>query len=136
MANKTWKAVQVKIDGASATIVDFTAYLNNAVVSGSHATLEDSGFGVEESTFQPGISGATVSINGWVNSTTEAAFGPLVGNYTSLTKTVGVYNGVKWLTGEAYPGNVQFSNSVPGLGTFSADFTYTGALTRTSVAPA
>jgi len=136
MANKTGKDSQFKLDGAAATIVDYTAYTNQNSITAAHTALEDTGFGMEEATFVPGVENATFSMNGWVNSTTDAVFGPLIGNRTSITKTFGVYNGLKWYTGEALPTNVQYSGSVNSLLTWSADFQITGAVTRTATAPA
>lgn len=136
MANQIWKAAAFKIDGASATIIDLTSYTNQNSISASHSVLEDSAFGTEEATFVPGIENSTFDMNGWVNSTTDGVFGPLVGNRTSISKTFGVYNGIKWYTGECYPTNVQYSGSVNTLLTWSASFQITGAVTRTSTAPA
>ena len=136
MANLLFKDFGFKIDGASATIVDLTAHVNSGSLAGVMSLFEDTAAGDEERTYLPSLAGATVTVNGFINSTTEAVWGPLVGNRTSITKTVGFDNGVKWHTGEVLPTNVQISGSVDDGMMWSADLTFSGAVTRTSVGPA
>jgi hypothetical protein len=136
MANQTWKAMQVKMDGAAGTIVDITSWTNDASIKAAQDTLEDSGFGMEEKIYKPGMEGSNFSLNGFINSTTEAIFGPLCGNYTSVLKTVGLYDGQKWKIGECYPTDVTITGSVNSLLTWSAGFQVSGAITRTATAPA
>lgn len=134
-AFKNWKDFQFKIDNASAAITDISAYCNQASLQAAQEVLEQTPFGVGNRTYDPGAAGATININGWINSTTEAIFAPLQGNRTSITKTAGLNNGIKWQNGEFWPTNVQITGNVPALQVWSADFTLTGAITRTSVAP-
>ena len=134
MANKVYKEMTFSIDSATAVITAITCYVNQADIASTLEMLEDSALCDEEQSFLPGIAGASVSLNGFVNSTTDAIFGPLVGNRTSLTKTVDYYNGIKHYTGEVYTENVAFSGSVNSLVTFSATLRFDGAVTQTSVA--
>lgn len=127
MANKTWKVVTCKVDNASGTLTTISGDVNNVTVSSDHPLVEDSGFGDEEATYLPGlVPGATVSMNGFVNSTTEGIFAPLVGAYTSVLKTVEVVfaGSTKKLFGECYIGNVGLNGSVGSMSTWSADFTF------------
>ena len=135
MANKISKHVTFKIDNASATITDISAWLNSASLNGLQEVLDDTGFGVEERTKLNGLASASIPLNGFVNSTTAGIFGPLVGNYTSLTKTFGYYDGYKWHTGEAYVENPSFSGNVGELETWSCTLQVSGAVLSTAVAP-
>lgn len=134
-AFKNYNVLIFKLDNQTAAVTDITAYCNNQSIAGSMNLIEGTVMNTKERPQYPGTSGATFSINGFINSTTEAIFAPLVGNRTSLTKTFGFYNGYKYLTGECYPTNVQFSGQPDNLPTWSADFTVDGAITRTATTP-
>ena len=136
MPTKTFKDLQVKIDNAAGTITEITAFTSQASIEAAVEMLEDTGLNEEEKSVLPGLSGATVSLNGFVNSTTEGIFGPLVGNRTTVAKTFGIYNGLKWYNGETYPNSVQLSGNRGELPVWSVGLTFDGAVTRTSVAPA
>lgn len=134
MAHQTYKAVTVRIDGAAATLVAITGSVNSQSIQGVLNLLEDVGMGDSDGTVLPGVHRKTVSLNGFVNSTTEGIFGPLVTARTSISKTYEIYNGVKYYNGEVWPGNVQFSGNADDLQVWSADLTFDGAANRTSVA--
>ena len=134
MANKYYNDATFSIDDASASITEITCYINQADLNSTLEMLEDSSMCDDNQSFIPGISGASVALNGFVNSTTDGIFGPLVGARTSLTKTVDYYNGLQHYTGEVYPENVAYSGSTNTLLTFSATLRFDGAVTRTSVA--
>jgi hypothetical protein len=135
-AFKNWKDFRVKIDNASAAITEITAYTNQSAIQGAQEVLEYSPFGSTGRRYDPGIGGATFNLNGWINSTTEGIFGPICGTRTSITKTIGVFDGIKWKNAEVWPTGVQISGNVPALSVWSADFTVDNLVTRTSVAPA
>jgi len=140
MANKTDLDIRVKLDNAGGTLTDITAYLTSASISGAMDIIEDTALSDEERSYLPGKAGATIPIAGMVNSTTDAIFGPLVGNRTSITKTVeyraystnSTGSTGSFYTGEIYLTNVEYSGSVNSLQTFSGDGTFDGAVTRTS----
>ena len=135
MANPTGKDVAIKLDNASAAITDITAHLNSASISAIQSILEDTALGDDEKTYVHGVAGATASIGGFYNTTTEAIFGPLVGNRTSLTKTFEYRPyASRFYNGEVLISNVQVSGAPDSLETFSADMTFTGAINRTTVA--
>ena len=136
MAHKSWKNITIKIDNATQTLTEITSSVNTQSLTGLQSILEDSALGDEERTYLPGLAGATVSLNGFVNSTTDGIFGPLIGNHTSVPKTLQVYNGQKFYYGEAYPTNVAFSGNVDTLVAWSSDFTFSGAVTRSSTTAA
>ena len=133
MANKYYADMTVKIDGSTGVLTDITCYVNSADIQATMELLEDSALCNTAQSFVPGIAGATIPLSGFVNSTVDGIFGPLVGNRTSITKTTELYNGVSYYTGETYPENVSFSGSTNSLVTFSATLRFDGVVTRTSV---
>lgn len=134
MANKIYKDLAIKLDSSTAVLTAITSWTNQASLQAAMDVIEDSALNTEERTYAPGLAGATVQLNGFVNSTTDGIFGPLVGNRTSLTKTVEWYNGLKYYNGEAYPTDTQYSGNVNDMQTWSCTLTFTGAINRTSVA--
>jgi len=134
MSNKTGKDVAFKLDGAAKTAVILTSHLNSASLSAALNTLEDTALGDDEQTFLAGVAGATVSINGFWNSTTRGIFGPLMGNRTSITKTFEFYDGIAYLNGECWVNNVNVSGQVNTVQVFSADLTVTGSINNTTKA--
>jgi hypothetical protein len=135
MGHKTSVDMGFKIDGAAGTIVDISGSVNSQSLASALNLLEDSGMGDEERTYLPGLNGATVDLNGFVNTTTDGIFGPLVGNRTSITKSVCFqsYSG-RYYTGEVWPGNTQISGASDTLQTWSSSLTFDGAVTRTTKA--
>jgi len=134
MANKTHRDMALHIDNASAALTNISAYVNQQALQRAVNLLEDTGMGLEESTFLPGLGGTKIPINGFVNTTTDAIFGPLISDNTSLTKTVAfqAYSG-RFYKGETWVGSVEYSGTADSLETFSAELTFTGAVTRTSI---
>jgi len=135
MANLLFKDMGIKIDDSTGALVDITAHVNSQGLTGALNILEDSALSDEERTYLPGMAGATIDLNGFLNSTTDGIFGPLVGNRTSITKTVQFqayanryYNGEVFVTAPAYSG------ASDTLETWSASLTFSGAVNRTSVA--
>jgi len=132
MANQTWKGMLAKIDNATGALTDITSYVNQASISAALEALEDTALNDEERTYLSGLAGATVSLNGFLNSTTEGIFGPLVGNRTTLTKTFQGYNNLKYYSGETWVTDVEMSGEAGQLQVWSASLTFTGAILRTS----
>jgi hypothetical protein len=134
MANKTYKDVTFKLDNAAASLVDLTAYTNQASITRAINLLEDTALSDANRSVLTGLAGTTLSINGFVNTTTDGIFGPIIATATSVTKTAqyGAYTG-RFYYGEVLLSNVQYSGSVDSLQTFSVDVTFDGAVTRTSV---
>ena len=89
-----------------------------------------------------GLAGTTLSINGFINTTTDATFGPLIAAATSVTRTFEYRTHAtnstgtvgRFYNGEVLLSNIQYSGSVDNLQTFSADMTVDGAVNRTSAA--
>lgn len=134
MAHEWSKDATIKIDDATGTLVAITSSVNNQSVQGVLSLLEDNSLADTDATFIPAMHHKTASLNGWVNSTIDGIFGPLVSDRTSIAKTLEIFNAESYYNGEVYPTNVQFSGSKDVLLTWSADLTITGAANRTSVA--
>ena len=141
MANKTFKDTRFRID-TTTLLTDITSYINQVSIARAMALIEDTGLNEQNKSVLQGLAGTTISVNGHINTTTEAIFGPLVQAATSVTKTV-EYQTYKTSTnstgtagmfyfGEVLLSNVQVSGAVGSLQTFSADMTFDGAVTRTS----
>ncbi len=133
MPAKLWKDMAIKVDNASGSPTAITSYVNQASLESAVDLLEDTALGDTSRSYIEGLAGTTIPLNGWVNATTEAMFGPLIGVRTSITKSASFYNGIKYYTGEVYPGDVKFSGDVGTIQTFSVTLTFDGAVTRTSV---
>ena len=135
MANTTYRDMGFKIDGAAGTLVDIKAYLSSAELAAALALIEDTGMSDNTNSNLSGLAGATVSIAGMVNTTTDAIFGPLIGAFTSITKTV-EYKAYanRFYNGEVRLGNVRYSGGNGALQVFSGDMTFDGSVNRTSVA--
>lgn len=133
MANKTYKDITFKIDNAAASLTDITAYVNQASLQRAINLLDDSALSDSNRSVLTGLAGTTISINGFVNTTTDGIFGPLIATATSVTKTAqyGAYSN-RFYYGETLVSNIQYSGSVDSLETFSLDITFDGAVTRTS----
>ena len=134
MANKTYKDITFKIDNAAASLVDISSYVNQASLQRAINLLDDSSLADSNRSVLTGLAGTTVSINGFVNTTTDGIFGPIIATATSVTKTTqyGAYTG-RFYYGETLISNIQYSGAVDNLETFSCDLTFDGAVTRTSV---
>ena len=142
MANPTGKDVAVKVDAiAGGSLVDLTSAVNSASLSATQSILDDTALGDEEKTYVHGLAGATVSLNGFYNTTVEAVFGPYVGNRTGVVSVTAQYQAYlinstaeRTYRGEALVSNIQVSGAPDTLETFSADMTFTGVVTRTTLA--
>lgn len=134
MANLTYKAMKFGIDNAATTFTDLTAYVNQESLQRAINLLEDTSLADANKSVLTGLAGTTISINGFVNTTTDGIFGPLIAAATSITKTTQYgAHAARFYYGEALVSNIQYSGSVDNLQTFSCDLTFDGAVTRTSV---
>lgn len=137
MAHVISSAASFKIDDSTAAIATISGSVNSVSVEGGQPTIEDTGLGDTQRTTVRGLGDATIiNVNGYLDTTTEAIFAPLV-NGTSLTKTidVGLVSG-QFLSGEAWPENVTLGSSMGEISTWSATLRAQAGLTRTSVAQA
>lgn len=139
MAHVNSQVASLRLDDATGAIATISGSTVNVTVNDAGGTplLDDTGLGDARHTqiFDIKIQ-AQGSANGWLNSTTEAIFAPLV-NGTSITKTIGIglVSG-QYLNGEVFIRNVQLNQAVGSIGTWSFDYMAQTTLTRTSVAQA
>lgn len=144
MANRLAKDIRVRLDtlsNSTGALTNITAYLNQVALQRALAILEDTGLNETNKSILFGLAGTTITLNGHINTTTEAIFGPLVNAATSVLKTLEYRayptnttgNIGRFYFGEVLVSNVQISGAVGGLQVFSADLTFDGAVTRTTV---
>ena len=135
MSNSTYKGMDFQLDNASGTLTSIKSYLNQQDLKRVLDLIEDTAMGSAERTFQNGLGANTLTVNGMINSTTDAIFSPLVAATTSVTKTFQwkKYTG-KYFNGETLLTGIQYSGKTNSLQTFSANLTVTGAINQTSVA--
>jgi len=133
MANKTWKNMTFKLDGATGTLTTLTTFVNTASLATAMEILDDTALSETVRGKVAGLTDISVELNGFVNSTTEGIFGAVV-NGTSITKTFEWYNGIKYINGESWPADISFSGQAGQLQTFSCTLQIDGTVNRTSVA--
>lgn len=140
MANKTYKDARFRLDNSTGAIQNITAYLNQASLQRSINLLEDTAFSDSNRSVLTGLAGTTVSINGFVNTTTDGLLGPMIATATSVTRTFEYRTHAtnstgtvgRFYNGEVLFSNIQYSGAVDSLQTFSADMTFDGAVNRTT----
>lgn len=123
------------IDNAAGTLTNISDFVNNVDTSGGTELLDDTGLGDTIENVTGGIAtGTRIPVNGRLNSTTYAIFAPLQ-SQTSITKTVQIKHfTAKYRNGEAWPTNVQLTQNVKQLGTWSCELVAANGLTMTSIA--
>ena len=124
--------LKLKIDNAAGSLTDISDEVNSQAARTAFDIFRTEGVGSDDPERQHGFADLSIPLNGWVNTTTEGIFGPLVGNRTSVTKTLFYWNGVKYYTGEFLPTDVEFSGDPTSLQTWSCTLAQSGAVSRTS----
>lgn len=134
MANLTHKNNAVHIDNASNTLTNYTDHVIAHDWNRTLSMLEDNSYGDEEQTHLLLMGNTTLNLSLYLNTTTDALYGPLLADVTTTTKTVAVqdYSG-RFYKGETNVSNIRKSGSLTTLQMISATHTFTGAITRTSV---
>lgn len=133
MANLIYKGETIKWDNSTGTATDITSWLTSESLSGSQDTIEDSSMADEEKSYLFGMAGATLSISGIVNSTTNGLFAPYLGNRSSVARTYqrGATSALI-LRGEFLVTSVEYSGSNNSLQTFSMSAILDGVMTKTT----
>src|SRR5512145_3314751 len=128
MANLTYKASRFRMAAnVTSVLTNLTAYVNQVSLQRAINLLEDTSLADANKSVLTGLAGTTMSINGFVNTTTDGLFGPLIAAATSVTRTVEYRTHATNSTGTVgrfYNGpvllsNIQYSGSVDNLQTFS-----------------
>lgn len=135
MGHKSSIDMRLSIDSSTGSLKDISSSVNSQSLAAAISVLEDSAMGDEERTYLPGLAGTTIDLNGFLDSTTDGIFGPLVGNRTSRTKTVEfkAYTS-RYYSGEVYPTAVGISGSPDTLELWSASLTFSGSAHRATTA--
>lgn len=136
MAHQLSSAAGVSLDDNTGVLVDISGSVNSVTINGGNATVEDTGIGdaVRTEILDLGIVNS-ITLNGMVNTTTEAIIAPLV-NGTAVQKTVQVLTiSGQYLSGEANTAAVNWSIPI-GLQTWSLELRSSAVtgFARTSVA--
>ena len=135
MAHFTFADMAVKIDNAATTLTDITGSVNSVSFDGTMSVLEDTGLSDTQRTYLPGVADGTISLNGFVDSTTRGIFAPLVNQRTSITKTFELQIAASmFLNGEGYITDVAFSGAPDAIELWSCNLQITGAANSTSAA--
>lgn len=135
MTNWNTQLAGIRLDNAAGTLTDISAYINGADIDGGQTLLDDTGLAMTNESVTPGLGKPTmVALNGFLNSTTEGIFGPLV-NGTSVQKTVEIkhFTG-KYHYGESWPESVKISKAPGAIQTWSCNLLAESGLTKTSIA--
>jgi hypothetical protein len=125
---------------STSVLTNISSYVNQASLERAINLLEDTSLADTNKSVLTGLAGTKISLNGFVNTTTDGFFGPSINAATSVLKrmeyrayatnstgTVG-----RFYNGDVLLSNVRYSGSVDNLQTFSADATFDGAVNRTS----
>jgi hypothetical protein len=123
-----------RIDDSTGAIAVISGSVNSVSMDGGQELLEDTGLGDSRRTVVAGLGSASnASVNGMLDSTTEAIFGPLTDG-TSITKTVGIgFVTGQYLNGEVWPESVTLAMNAGEISTWSVNLRAQDGLTRTSV---
>lgn len=139
MTNLIYKNEKIKWDNSTGTATEITSWITSETLSGSQDTIEDSAMADEEKSYLAGMAGATLSLSGIVNSTTNGLFAPYIGNRTSVARTyqraANMTNSTTGLIlrGEFLVTSVEYSGSNNSLQTFSLSAIADGVMVKTSV---
>lgn len=139
MPHKTHRNMGIRLTGSTGTaLVNISADVNSQSLERTIAMLEDTGMGMTEGTFVPGLGHTKIPINGFVNTTTDAIFGPFVSTNSTAQGFAKVVE-FQAYSGRYYNGNVwcadfKYSGTKDSLETFSGNLQFTGHVNRTSVA--
>jgi len=131
------KSAVFKLDNSSASLVDYSPYLNDVSLSRSIETAETTTFGVSGSakTYIVGLSDATFSISGLFDATADATLAGVLGFATALNFNYGPAGSTAGLvkyTGTCIMTGYNISAAVGDAVQATADFQVTGPVTRTT----
>lgn len=124
-----------KVDSSGGSLVDLSSYLTSVSFPMSVDSSETTTFGASAKTYIPGLSDATVSMEGNFDTTADAHFAGIKGQSATVTieyNPAGTTSGLPKYTAEAILTSYEVSSGVGDVITFSAEFQITGAITRSS----
>ena len=126
----------VKVDSSTGVITDISKYTNQQSLAQAVDMLDITGMGQKVQINEPGLEKLEFTLNGYINSTTDGIFTPLISTNTSVAKTAEfkMYTG-RYINSEFWVSSVDITGSRDSLETWSAKFALaTSVINRTSVA--
>ena len=127
------KSSVFKLDNASGSLTDISAFVNNVDFPETADVAETSVLGASNKTFIVGLKDATISLSGLFDATVDAILGAVVGQTATLSyeySPEGTASGKVKYTGEAILTNYALSSPVGDVVAYSADLQCSGAVTR------
>ena len=122
-----------KLDNASGSLTDISAFVNNVDFPETADVAESSVLGASNKTYLVGLRDASISISGLFDATVDAILGAVVGQTATLSyeySPEGTGSGKVKYTGEAILTNYALSSPVGDVDAYSADLQCSGAVTR------
>jgi predicted secreted protein len=127
------KSSVFKLDNASGSLTDISAFVNNVDFPETADVAETSVLGASNKTYIVGLKDATISLSGLFDATVDAILGAVVGQTATLSyeySPEGTGSGKVKYTGEAILTNYNLSSPVGDVVAYSADLQCSGAVTR------
>jgi len=127
------KSSAFKLDNASGSLTDISAFVNNVDFPETADVAETSVLGASNKTYIVGLKDATISLSGLFDATADAIFGAVVGQTATLSfeySPEGTASGKINYTGECILTNYAMSSPVGDVVAYSADLQVSGAVTR------
>ena len=127
------KSSVFKLDNASGSLTDISAFVNNVDFPDIADVAETSVLGASNKTYIVGLKDATISLSGLFDATADAIFGAVVGQTATLSfeySPEGTASGKIKYTGECILTNYAMSSPVGDVVAYSADLQVSGAVTR------
>jgi len=124
-----------KLDNASGSLTDISAFVNNVDFPETADVSETTTLGADNKTYIAGLKDATISLSGLWDATADAIFGAVVGQSATLSyeySPEGTASGKIKYTGEAILTSYAISSPVGEAVGYSADLQVSGAVTRGS----
>jgi len=129
------KSAVFKLDNASGSLVDYSAFLEDISFPRSIETAETTTFGSSAKSYITGLTDATISLSGKFDATADSTIAAVVGQSATLTFEYGPEGSaggkVKY-TGECIITSYEVGATVGDAVTASVELQVSGAITRTT----
>lgn len=122
-----------KLDNASGSSTDISAFVNNVDFPETADVAETSVLGASNKTYLVGLKDATIGLTGFFDATADAIFGAVIGQSATLSfeySPEGTASGKIKYTGECILTNYALSSPVGDVVAYSGDLQVSGAVTR------
>ncbi len=123
----------MKLDNASGSLTDISAFVNNVDFPETADVAETSVLGASNKTYLAGLKDATSGLTGFFDATADAIFGAVIGQSATLSfeySPEGTASGKIKYTGECILTNYALSSPVGDAVAYSCDLQVSGAVTR------